>query len=136
VTTPVDVILPKVSATDLASAGATAGDVNFTLNADCPSGLTVYMTLTDAQDPANRTSTLNLDPSSTAKNVGLQVMFSGAPVKFGPDSSVKDNANQFRIGVTGGGSASMANFTARYISTGAATAGTVKAAATFAMSYQ
>lgn len=137
VTTPsISVSLPRVSATTLASSGQTAGATRFTIGLNCTAtGTNVYVTLTDANNAANRSTSLSLKNTSTATNVALQlVRDSSALIAFGPDSAAANNVNQWLVGpsatVTG------IPLTARYVATGTATPGSVNAAATFTMSYQ
>lgn len=137
VTTPsIAVTLPRVAAATLASAGQTAGDTRFAIGLNCAgAGSDVYVTFTDATNPANTSSNLSLKGTSTATNVVIQLLReNGTAVAYGPDSSAFNNTNQFLIGPSG--SVSGLSLTARYRATGAATAGSVNAAATFTMSYQ
>jgi type 1 fimbria pilin len=119
-----------------AGVGTVAAPQPFSLSFACTTGAKVSMTLTDNVNPANRSSTLQLTAESTAKGIGIQVLNSaGTPVSFGPDSATPGNTNQWLIGDSPNGPLQVP-LTARYISTGAVSAGTVKALATFTMSYQ
>jgi len=127
---PASVSLPSVPAAKLTPVGSTIGDTAFSLGLTCQSRATPYITFTDVLSPSNRGAILTLDPSSTATGVAVQLVNGQTPISFGPDSAVARNPNQRQLDSTG------AAFTARYISTGTPTGGTVKAAASFTMSYQ
>jgi type 1 fimbria pilin len=133
----VSVLLPTADTRAFsAGVGAVAAPQGFSLSFSCTTGAKVLMTLTDNVNPANRTSTLGLTTDSTAKGIGVQILNSaGTPISFGADSATPGNANQWLIGNSPNG-ALVVPFTARYISTGAVSPGTVKALATFTMSYQ
>ncbi|MDM0044286.1 fimbrial protein [Variovorax dokdonensis] len=120
-----------------AGVGTTGASKSFKLTADCQKSLNVFMTLTDAADISNRTDVLKMASGATAEGIGVQVLRSGSPVKFGPDSAASGNTNQFYVGPTfaSGGTFNIP-LTARYIRTGALRAGTLKAVATFTLSYQ
>ncbi|MBC2666809.1 fimbrial protein [Novosphingobium flavum] len=137
VTTPsLSVALPRVSASTLASAGTTAGATRLRVGLNCAStGANVYVTFTDANNAANRTTSLSLGASSTASNVAIQLLRDdGNLVAYGPDSAATGNTNQLLVGPSA--SVTGIPLTARYVATGAATPGSVSAAATFTMSYQ
>ncbi len=129
--------LPPVLTSSMASGvGAVAGTQSFSLSFTCSAGANVYMTLSDAVNPANRTTTLALASDSTAKGVGIQVLnTAGSPVTFGADSSASGNPGQWLIGASVNGPLNVP-LSARYIRTGAVSAGSVKALATLTMSYQ
>lgn len=129
--------LPPVLTSSMASGvGAVAGTQSFSLSFMCSAGANVYMTLSDAVNPANRTTTLALASDSTAKGVGIQVLnTAGSPVTFGADSSASGNPGQWLIGASVNGPLNVP-LSARYIRTGAVSAGSVKALATLTMSYQ
>jgi len=132
----ITVNLPTVSIQRLATSGQTAGVTRFTIPLNCSgAGSNVYVTLTDAANTANTTSLLTLSGTSTATKVKLQILNgAGAPVTYGPDSATAGNPGQFKVGPSS--TTTQIPLMVEYYSTGAATAGTVKAAATFTMSYQ
>jgi type 1 fimbria pilin len=116
--------------------GAVAAPQPFQLSFACAAGAKVSITLTDSVNPSNRSNTLTLTADSTARGIGLQVLNStGSPVYFGPDSAAPGNTNQWLIGNSPAG-ALLVPMQARYIRTGAVSPGSVKALATFTMSYQ
>ncbi|MEZ0600691.1 fimbrial protein [Paraburkholderia sp. IW21] len=128
--------LPTVHSSVLsAGVGATAGSQAFALSLQCSPGAKVFITLTDSINPTNLSNTLQLTADSTAKGVGIQLLNAGSPVMFGADSAATGNKNQWLIGDSVAGPMQVP-LTARYISTGTVSAGTVKALATFTMSYQ
>ncbi|WP_155740229.1 fimbrial protein [Burkholderia territorii] len=95
--------LPRILKDDLGPLGSTAGETNFDINlAGCPSGVKVYATLTDANDPSNRSNVLTLSPGSTAQGVGYQLSFKGNILNFGPDSAAPGTQNQFPVDLAPG----------------------------------
>jgi len=95
----VDVALPDINAAALTSGvGATVGPQAFSLRFNCAAGTKVLITLTDNVNPTNWVNTLKLTADSTAQGVGVQILNSGSPVSFGPDSAVVGNTNQWTIG--------------------------------------
>lgn len=134
VTTPtVDVPLPTVNPGNLNTGSAQAKQ--FDLGVNCAQGVTVKVTLTDASNVSDRSTTLSLAPGSTATGVGLQILFGTTPVAFGPDSAVAGNMNQWTAGTSAGGPMTIP-LSVRYIRTGTVNPGIVKGLATFTMSYQ
>jgi type 1 fimbria pilin len=136
VTTPnFSVPLPDALASALGTNGAAFGNAGFSIGLQCNTRANVHITLTDVTTPGNRSDLLTLTSDSTARNVRLRIRNpSNTPVRFGRDSSAAGNANQWRVGSLSG--ASTIRMSAEYVATGAATAGTVRALATFTMSYQ
>jgi type 1 fimbria pilin len=140
-TNNVTVTLPTVSANALTTVGQTVGTTPFAIHVVCPGGTStkVFMTMTDATTPGNRTSDLSLGPTSTATGVTVRISGrNGYAISYGPDSAVVGNPNQFNVSnrePTDGGTFDL-NLVAAYVSTGAITPGSVKAVATFTMSYQ
>jgi type 1 fimbria pilin len=134
VTSSPSVKLPPVTVNQLLPVGSTAGSTNFSIGLSCRSVVNVYITLTDATNPANRTNTLTLAPASTAHGVGVQILHSGVPAVFGPDSSVANTPGQWLVGPSA--NINGVQLTAQYVSTGPVSGGSVSALATFTMSYQ
>jgi len=126
--------LPTLAANKLKPIGTTAGRTAFAIGLSCAAGAKVYVTLTDATTPGNRTNLLTLATGSSAGGVQLQVLDPDVPVRFGADSALPGNANQWLIG----DSANLASIplAVQYVSTGDATPGTVRGLATFTLSYQ
>ncbi|MCA8066508.1 fimbrial protein [Burkholderia sp. AU38729] len=120
--------------------GDTSEAKPFKIVLDCSGGevgsiTRTFMTLTDVNDNANIGSTLTLSPESSAKGVGVQVLNGSKVVSYGPDSSETGNTNQFSTGATKNGVLEIP-LSARYVRTGMMIGGTVKARASFTMSYQ
>ncbi|NWK76799.1 fimbrial protein [Aquitalea sp. LB_tupeE] len=109
----------------------------FSIQLNCPTsgGPDVYTTFTDNNNPGNTSDTLSLDPSSSAKGLAVQLKYKGSPIKFGPDTSMPGNTNQFLLQKSASGLVSY-DFDAALIKTGAVTPGDYKATATYTMSYQ
>ncbi|MBB4512910.1 fimbrial protein [Paraburkholderia fungorum] len=135
-TSSVDVTLPKVFAKDLSTTGATSGATPMKIGLSCSQGTNVKVTLTDASDVSNRSTTLGLAPGSSATGVGMQILNGSTPVAYGPDSSSAANVNQWSAGTAAGGAMNVP-LTVQYIRTpGTLVPGIVKGTATFTMSYQ
>jgi type 1 fimbria pilin len=136
VTTPsLSVSLPPVAANAFPARGATAGNTNFGIDLSCQPGANVFVTLTDATDSGNTTSSLTLTGDSTASGVNLRVLDSnGSPVSFGPDSAAPGTTNQWLVGPSA--TTTGIPLTAQYVSTGKVSPGTVKGLMTFTLSYQ
>lgn len=127
-TSPV-VLLPTVAATDLATAGTTAGDTNFTIELqNCATNLTSAK----ARFVGNSVQASgNLGNTGTATGVSIQVANEGGTaLNFNASDVVSNAAN-----ISGTGTASLP-FTARYYAEAPATAGTVLASTQFAIVYQ
>ncbi|WP_159878875.1 fimbrial protein [Aquitalea denitrificans] len=131
--------LPAIEAKQLSSVGATTGNTPFSLWVNCPSTtpVNVYMTLTDNSKPGQTNSTVvSAASGSSASGVGVQISDQyGLPITLGPDSSMAGNPGQFLVRSNLTGSLPIP-FTASYIRTGTIKPGTLKAIATFTMSYQ
>ncbi|MFT4503075.1 fimbrial protein [Caballeronia sp. 15711] len=130
------ITLPTVATRSLASVGVIAGRQAFNLSFACAAGAQVSIVITDAVDPSNRSNVLKLAAESTAKGVGVQVLKAGhTPVLFGPDAIGQNVENQWLIGASPNGLLELP-LSAQYIRTGDLAAGSIKALATFTMSYQ
>jgi type 1 fimbria pilin len=102
VTTPsVAQSLPTVSPGSLNS--GSSGATSFSLGVNCASGVKVYVTLTDASNVSNTSTTLGLTPGSTATGIGLQILTGSTLIAYGPDSAIAGNLNQWLAGTSAGG---------------------------------
>jgi type 1 fimbria pilin len=138
VTTPsVSVDLGKVPRTSFTAVGSTAGEKGFQIGLDCRGAVAnVGITFIDAVDPQNATTTLPLTRESTAGGVGIQILYSGSPVRYGADSSVAGNPGQVMLGTINNATRNL-DFSGRYVQTApTVTPGTANGLATFTMSYQ
>lgn len=80
---------------------------DFTIDLNCTgvAGTTdVYVTLTDANNPGNATTQLNLSPDSDAEGIALEVNNRLGVVTFGPDLAGTGNPGQWLEGTAGIGS--------------------------------
>ncbi|CAB3755392.1 fimbrial protein [Paraburkholderia humisilvae] len=136
-TSAISVTLPVISPSAFQRVGSTAGAQATSINLNCPSSVVrIFITLTDNTTPANTSNSLSLKPNSTAKGVGLQILNSGNPVNFGPDSKNAGNVNQWFVGTSNGGVVKIP-LVVQYLQTASPVVpGTVNGAATFTMSYQ
>jgi len=133
----IPVTLPTVSTRSLGSdTGATAGSQEFSLDLTCTAGAQVSVTFTDATNPANTSNVLSLASGSTATGVGIELRRSNdMKISYGPDSAAPGTTNQWLVGAAPNGNLKIP-LSARYVRTaGALAAGSVKALATFTMSY-
>jgi type 1 fimbria pilin len=128
--------MPQARTTALPDIGSTTGQTSFNLSLDCSGPVTVAVTFTDASEPTNTSTTLSLSSASTASGVGYQIVYGGAPVSFGLDSSAAGNANQVPLGTLTTSGRIVVPLSARYVRTGTITPGTAIGLATFTMSYQ
>ncbi|VWC77330.1 fimbria adhesin protein [Burkholderia lata] len=145
VTTPrIQVPMEKTMATTaFAGVGSTAPPKPFEIGLACSGGDTgtatnVYVTLTDATTPGNRSTTLSLSNDSMASGVGIQILKDNLVLGYGPDSSSFDNPNRWWAGrVAQGATGLVIPLQARYVQTHQRIVpGSAKAYATFTMSYQ
>lgn len=142
VATPsVSVTFPPVPSKVFTGVGSFAPEKPFSIGLTCsggvpPATINVGVTLTDQSNLANRSDTLSLTSTSTAKGVGIQVLNGATVIQYGPSSSVWGSQNQWVAGATGNGSFTIP-LNARYVQTGpTVTAGTANGLASFTMSYQ
>lgn len=101
--------LGKVSISDFDASGRTL-PTHFSIDLNCEGGTKsadVYVTLTDANNPANATSQLGLSPDSTAQGIALEVNNRYGLVSFGPDLEGLGNPGQWNDGATAVGSYSI-----------------------------
>lgn len=130
----VSVTLPPVTASQLATAGATTGTTPVPLNlSGCPASTNVSISFSGtAATIGGVASTTVLASTGTAGYVGVQLLDgSGQPV----DITGTVAKPQGQTSTTGTLSPSP-GYAARYYATGAATPGSVQATATYTLSYQ
>ena len=131
------ITLPTVTTRSLDSgAGTVAGSQPFSVDLSCAAGAQVSITFTDATNPSNTSSVLSLASGSTATGVGIELRrASDVKISYGPDSAAPGTTNQWLVGAAPNGALSIP-LSARYVrTTGTLAAGSVKALATFTMSY-
>ncbi|MBO3275234.1 fimbrial protein [Pseudomonas schmalbachii] len=132
---PVDklVVLPTVSKSALASAGAVAGSRKFDfVLTNCPAKtINVYFEPSHVNVLANG-HLKNTEPAATAAgNVEVQFLNNaGAPINLRDGSG---NTQTVTVAAAGGGGT--LSYFAQYYATGAATAGDVKSAITYSLEY-
>jgi type 1 fimbria pilin len=131
------ITLPTVTTRSLDSgAGTVAGSQPFSVDLSCAAGAQVSITLTDATNPSNTSSVLSLASGSTATGVGIELRRANdMKISYGPDSAAPGTTNQWLVGAAPNGALGIP-LSARYVrTTGTLAAGSVKALATFTMSY-
>ncbi|SAL40609.1 type-1 fimbrial protein subunit A [Caballeronia choica] len=131
------ITLPTVTTRSLDSgAGTVAGSQPFSVDLSCAAGAQVSITFTDATNPSNTSSVLSLASGSTATGVGIELRRANdMKISFGPDSAAPGTTNQWLVGAAPNGALGIP-LSARYVrTTGTLAAGSVKALATFTMSY-
>jgi type 1 fimbria pilin len=135
--------LGNVTATKFSGVGSMTPPTAFNIKFNCSGGTSgqsskIYLTMTDATIPSNRTSNLNLAAASTASGVAVRVQRNAGAtdVSFGADSAAIGNQNQWQAGTvaTGTGTFSVA-LQARVVQTGTLKTGSVSAKATFTVGY-
>lgn len=125
--------MPGISTSAISAPGTTGGNTPFSLSVSgCSTGIKLFATLTDVNDTSSTGNTLT--NTGNAAGVGVQILKSGTPVSFGPQSSAIGNTNQFSIG-TGQTSYSIP-LVAQYVNTGTVKAGSVQSQAWVTFSYQ
>ncbi len=130
------VTMPPTRVKDLPAVNSTYGDTDFSIGLNCSAGVKVAITISDVTNPSNTSTTLSLGGDSTAVGIGYQIVNSGVPISFGPDSASIGTRNQFVVvplSVLGTYSIPLVG---RFVRTGPITPGSAKAYATFTMSYQ
>ncbi|UEP23696.1 fimbrial protein [Burkholderia ambifaria] len=133
--------LPTVEARSFTGPGSNSWQsAPFSISLKCDAGVSVYATMSDVTTPSNTTDILSLTADSTATGLGLRIFTDGAskPVRFGPDSSVIGNTNQWFVGLSqSSGTLFTLPFTARYVQSGSQVGtGTVSARSSITFSYQ
>lgn len=101
--------LGEVSISDFNTDGRTLPK-QFSIDLNCEGGTKsadIYVTLTDANNPTNITSRLDLSPDSTAQGIALEVNNRFGVVNFGPDVEGLGNPGQWNDGSTAAGSYSI-----------------------------
>lgn len=132
-----NVVLPPVSVGSLPDVGSTAVSVPLNIQLNCPQNANVFVTMSDALNGSNRSSVLSIGSGATAKGVGIALFRSdNSRINFGPDSSAKDNSNQWFAGTTRSSGTFNIPMRASYVRTDVMSPGTVSASATFTLSYQ
>ena len=139
----IDVTMAPAPFADFKGIGSVTAAKDFSIELTCAGGeantrLTAFITLTDATQATNRSSTLTLAQNSKARGVGIQVLRNNVPVSFGADSGSLGNANQWNAGQVAQGQNSLKiPLSARLVQTaGSVTPGVAYGRATFTMSYQ
>lgn len=139
---PAPVDLGKVPLNRFASVGSTSDEKPFSINLTCVDGApgvltSIYMTLTDQANPANRSNALSLSADSKATGVGIQVLHNASVIKYGADDKRPGNENQWLAQSAVGNGVVNIPLSARYVRLAQTmTAGTANGRATFTMSYQ
>ncbi len=131
------------SAMSFPGVGGIGPEENFEIRLSCSGGdagtsTRPFVTLSDASTLGNRSTTLSLSAESSARGVGIQILKDNVPLGYGPDSNEPGTINQWSAGTVKQGQVShVIPLQARYIQTAERiTSGSVKASATFTLSYQ
>ena len=133
----------KLSVLNVANLNPTGGETPFQIDlTGCKSATmkNVYINLSDATDPGNRTDKLTLAARpGSASGVSLQILREGVatPITFGPTLAASGNPGQWTAGpITPAATNISIPLSARYIATGTVKPGTVEAVATFTLFYK
>ncbi|UVL43184.1 type 1 fimbrial protein [Pseudomonas sp. B21-040] len=128
-----------VKTSEFGASGSTAGNANFSIALEnCSTGINLFATFTDANNPGNTSNVLSLtNDSQTASGVGIRLLTgNGATVRFGPDSYLPGTLNQMTLGPSSIGTVTLP-FTASYVKTSnTITSGIANGIVTFTLSYQ
>lgn len=120
------VALPNIATASLKGVNSVAASTPFAIRLTCSAGATVAITLDTASQAAGKTGVIN--SSGSATGVGVQLVDSnGTAVSFGTTTTV---------GATPDGALDLSYFARYYQLATTVGAGTVKATATFTISYQ
>lgn len=138
--TSIGVAMGPVPSTSFTGVGSTAGDADFQILLVCAGGdddlsTTALVTLSDAANPANTSDRLDLTRDSGARGIGVQVLRSGRPLRFGANAP----GNPWLAGTAQGAGPSVLEIPlrARYVQTAnAVVAGKANAQATITLSYR
>jgi type 1 fimbria pilin len=131
--------VPRSAFTGLGSSSAeTAFNLQLTCSGGDPSTSTgVYVTLTDATNPGNTSTTLSLKSGSTATGIGIQTLFNDTVLSYGPPGSAAATWQAGSVAQSDGTTTFTVPLRARYVQTDAkVTPGTANGMATFTMTYQ
>lgn len=79
------------------SVNSTKGNGVANTNISCDQGVHVAVTISDQSNKANISNIIGLTPDSKAKGIGIQALYNGKVVTLGPDSTSKNNMNQFEL---------------------------------------
>ena len=125
-TTPLNVTLPSISTSALPAIGSTAGTTGFAISLTCSSGAILSIQFDYAGTSSGITGVLT-KTAGTSSGVGVRMLDTNSnPVTFGTPATVGSTVNgQMNL-----------PYYAQYYRTGAVTAGTLTASATFTLSYQ
>jgi type 1 fimbria pilin len=124
----ISVALPTLNVSQI---NPTGGDTAFQVGLQCSAAKPVKVTMTDATTPSNTTDLLTLASGSTASGVKLRILSGGAAIPFNPNST----APGLSVGASTVGAFNIP-LTVQYVRDGTPAPGTVKAVATFTLSYQ
>jgi type 1 fimbria pilin len=135
--------LGSVTTAQFNGVGSMTSPTAFDIKFNCSGGTTgqsrrIYLTMTDATVPSNRTSNLNLAAASTASGVAVRIQRNGGAidVSFGADSATIGNQNQWQAGTVATGTSTFSvPLQARMVQTGTVKTGSVSAMATFTAAY-
>lgn len=140
-TPSIQVPLGTVPSSSFSTVGSTSPKQSFNISLNCSGGyagntVSLYTTMTDQTNPANVSDTLSLTTTSTASGVGIQIFNGSDAIKYGPDSRIAGNLNQWFVTQAGVGTVNVP-LSAAYVKTAnTITAGSANAIATFTLSYQ
>ncbi|MFZ1871830.1 MAG: hypothetical protein WAU54_03405, partial [Chania sp.] len=101
VTTAKNVAIPlgQYGLAQLPPVNGNFGAFSTTVQLSCNSGLTPWMTISDASNVGNTSNVISLSPNSTVSGVGVQVFYNNQTVAkpLGLDTSSKGTPNQFQV---------------------------------------
>ena len=127
VSTAFTVPMNRTTTMDIHRVGTTAGETSFFIAMMCDAGTRLSVALDGTRVGPPENGTVALTPASTARGVGLQLLYNSNPVPLG---------QTFSAGITSTGGREQVNFRARYIQTGPiAQAGSANATVSYTFTY-
>ncbi|MGM3273878.1 fimbrial protein [Ralstonia sp. 24A2] len=127
VSTAFNIPMNRTTTMDFHGVGTTAGETPFFIAMMCDAGTRLSVALDGTRVGAPENGTVALTPASTARGVGLQLLYNSNPVTLG---------QTFSAGITSTGGREQVDFRARYIQTGPiAQAGSANATVSYTFTY-
>ncbi|NUU66245.1 fimbrial protein [Enterobacteriaceae bacterium BIT-l23] len=129
--------LGNVDIRTLNSVGAMSERKGFSVSLSCDENISLYATVSDANNPLNNSDAVSLTPDSTAQYVGVAFFYNGeGPLQLGRDDSSPGATGQFFIQSVSEAATLTLPFQVSYYRKGEIVPGTANALASITFSYQ
>ncbi|MDM0045758.1 fimbrial protein [Variovorax dokdonensis] len=131
------VTLPEVAAYEFSGIGSAKGYASVPLSFRCDPNVDARINFSDATSPINGSTVLALDAGSTATGVGVQMVYSGSPIKMSPNEDFNYGGTDLSLkNLDNFGSTVIFPISAQYVqAAGTVTPGSVKARALVNIAY-